>query len=135
MLYSPEFLAEETFVPNVQEIVKTLYDISQEIPSDSAADRYNVGRDLCLRTTASLHLKLFQVGSHPRGMFNADVVGNYSYNPAYNAPHGKTDPQRRRTNRWTAPCITTWTTVENLCGSGETVAESCWDLTTTEHDV
>ncbi|KAK7409342.1 hypothetical protein QQX98_008466 [Neonectria punicea] len=60
VLYGPEPHTEDTFVPNVQEIVKSLYDISQEIPSDSAKDFQGMGRDLCLRTTGSLHLMLYQ---------------------------------------------------------------------------
>ncbi|KAM5364161.1 hypothetical protein ACJZ2D_011662 [Fusarium nematophilum] len=60
VLYNPELESEHTFIPNVQEIVKSLYEISQEIPSDSVTDVWNLGRDLCLRTTASLHLMLFQ---------------------------------------------------------------------------
>ncbi|KAF4982938.1 hypothetical protein FZEAL_1508 [Fusarium zealandicum] len=60
VLYNPEDESEHTFIPNVQEIVKSLYEISQEIPSDSVTDVYNLGRDQCLRTTASLHLMLFQ---------------------------------------------------------------------------
>ncbi|KAJ3527303.1 hypothetical protein NM208_g10767 [Fusarium decemcellulare] len=60
VLYNPEDESEHTFIPNVQEIVKSLYEISQEIPSDSVTDVYNLGRDQCLRTTATLHLMLFQ---------------------------------------------------------------------------
>ncbi|KAI8669582.1 hypothetical protein NCS57_00773500 [Fusarium keratoplasticum] len=60
VLYNPEDESENTFIPHVQEIVKSLYEISQEIPSDSVTDVYNLGRDQCLRTTASLHLMLFQ---------------------------------------------------------------------------
>ena len=61
VLYGPELQTEATFVPNVQEIVKSLYDISQEIPSESITDVPGTGRDLTLRTTAALHLMLYQV--------------------------------------------------------------------------
>ncbi|KAF4991518.1 hypothetical protein FGRMN_7762 [Fusarium graminum] len=60
VLYNPEDEPEHTFIPRVQDIVKSLYEISQEIPSDSVTDVYNLGRDQSLRTTASLHLMLFQ---------------------------------------------------------------------------
>ncbi|KAI5467918.1 hypothetical protein BGZ63DRAFT_39626 [Mariannaea sp. PMI_226] len=60
VLYGTEPHTEDTFVPNVQEIVRSLYEISQEIPSDSAKDFQGMGRDLCLRTTGSLHLMLYQ---------------------------------------------------------------------------
>ncbi|KAL6923302.1 hypothetical protein FSST1_000576 [Fusarium sambucinum] len=60
VLYNPEDESEHTFIPRVQDIVKSLYEISQEIPSDSVTDVYNLGRDQSLRTTASLHLMLFQ---------------------------------------------------------------------------
>ncbi|CAM1506198.1 Fc.00g058390.m01.CDS01 [Cosmosporella sp. VM-42] len=60
VLYGPELQTEATFVPNVQEIVKSLYDISQEIPSESTTDVPGTGRDLTLRTTAALHLMLYQ---------------------------------------------------------------------------
>ncbi|KAH7197884.1 uncharacterized protein B0J16DRAFT_352636 [Fusarium flagelliforme] len=60
VLYNPEDESEHTFIPHVQDIVKSLYEISQEIPSDSVTDVYNLGRDQSLRTTASLHLMLFQ---------------------------------------------------------------------------
>lgn len=61
VLYNPEDESESTFIPHVQDIVKSLYQISQEIPSDAVTDVYNLGRDQSLRTTASLHLMLFQV--------------------------------------------------------------------------
>lgn len=64
VLYGPDLHTEDTFVPNVQEIVKSLYEISQEIPSDTAKDFQGMGPDLCLRTTGSLHLMLYQVLSH-----------------------------------------------------------------------
>ncbi|KAF4970762.1 hypothetical protein FSARC_2275 [Fusarium sarcochroum] len=60
VLYNPEDESEHNFIPHVQDIVKSLYEISQEIPSDSVTDVYNLGRDQSLRTTASLHLMLFQ---------------------------------------------------------------------------
>lgn len=60
VLYGPDLHTEDTFVPNVQEIVKSLYEISQEIPSDTAKDFQGMGPDLCLRTTGSLHLMLYQ---------------------------------------------------------------------------
>lgn len=60
VLYDPEPHTEDIFVPKVQEIVRSLYEISQEIPSDTAKDFQGMGRDLCLRTTGSLHLMLYQ---------------------------------------------------------------------------
>lgn len=83
MLYNPEDESEHTFIPHVQDIVKSLYEISQEIPSDSVTDVYNLGRDQSLRTTASLHLMLFQVCQSCE-LNNGDhthmCAGNYPYN-------------------------------------------------------
>uniref|UniRef100_A0A0D2XQ09 Transcription factor domain-containing protein n=1 Tax=Fusarium oxysporum (strain Fo5176) TaxID=660025 RepID=A0A0D2XQ09_FUSOF len=67
VLYNPEDESESTFIPHVQDIVKSLYQISQEIPSDAVTDVYNLGRDQSLRTTASLHLMLFQLHASPLG--------------------------------------------------------------------
>jgi hypothetical protein len=60
-LYGKEAETEQTFVSNVQDIVQTLYDISQDIPSELDTSMRNFGSDLSLRTTAMLHLMLYQV--------------------------------------------------------------------------
>ncbi|VUC26729.1 unnamed protein product, partial [Clonostachys rosea] len=59
-LYGKEPETEQAFVSNVQDIVQTLYDISQEIPSELDISMRNSGSDLSLRTTAMLHLMLYQ---------------------------------------------------------------------------
>lgn len=43
--------------------MQTLYDISQSIPSELDTSMRNSGSDLSLRTTAMLHLMLYQVRS------------------------------------------------------------------------
>ncbi|CAH0055038.1 unnamed protein product [Clonostachys solani] len=62
-LYGKEAETEQAFVSNVQDIVQTLYDISQSIPSELETSMRNSGSDLSLRTTAMLHLMLYQVRS------------------------------------------------------------------------
>lgn len=64
-LYGKETETEQTFVSNVQDIVQTLYDISQNIPSELDTSMRNSGSDLSLRTTAMLHLMLYQVRTEP----------------------------------------------------------------------
>ena len=96
VLYNPEDESEHTFIPHVQDIVKSLYEISQEIPSDSVTDVYNLGRDQSLRTTASLHLMLFQVRRDAEfiGMDHTNIcIGNYSYNQTDHASCCKANPQ------------------------------------------
>ncbi|PHH55999.1 putative transcriptional regulatory protein C3C7.04 [Ceratocystis fimbriata CBS 114723] len=59
VLYGPGLRTEEQFVPNVQEIVRQLYDISKEIPAELMADYHGVDPDVSFRTVASLHLMLY----------------------------------------------------------------------------
>ncbi|KAL5604094.1 hypothetical protein BROUX41_002083 [Berkeleyomyces rouxiae] len=59
VLYGPGLRTEEQFVPNVQEIVRQLYDISKEIPADLMAEYHGVDPDVSFRTVASLHLMLY----------------------------------------------------------------------------
>ncbi|KAI3538771.1 hypothetical protein CSPX01_09307 [Colletotrichum filicis] len=54
---------EETFVPNVQEIVQSLYWIAKEIPgefSPKLSDMPSMEGDVSLRTSAYLHMMLYQ---------------------------------------------------------------------------
>lgn len=61
VLYGKELQTEQVLVPHVQSIVKTLYDISKEIPSELDTNLQFSGAKLTLRTVASLHLMLYQV--------------------------------------------------------------------------
>ncbi|GJN72769.1 hypothetical protein PLICBS_006844 [Purpureocillium lilacinum] len=55
-LYGSVLQEEATFVSRVQEIVKDLYDISDEIPVELATGFPMLGHDVSLRTSAALHL-------------------------------------------------------------------------------
>ncbi|KAL2882204.1 hypothetical protein SGCOL_002472 [Colletotrichum sp. CLE4] len=62
-IYGPGNHPEETFVPNVQEIVQSLYWIAKEIPgefSPKLSDMPSMEGDVSLRTSAYLHMMLYQ---------------------------------------------------------------------------
>ncbi|OHE97723.1 hypothetical protein CORC01_06928 [Colletotrichum orchidophilum] len=62
-IYGPGTHPEETFVPNVQEIVQSLYWIAKEIPgefSPKLSDMPSTEGDVSLRTSAYLHMMLYQ---------------------------------------------------------------------------
>jgi hypothetical protein len=52
---------QRDFVLNVQEILRSLYDISHEIPAEAAIASNGVGMDVSIRTNASLQLMLYEV--------------------------------------------------------------------------
>lgn len=116
VLYNPEDESESTFIPHVQDIVKSLYQISQEIPSDAVTDVYNLGRDQSLRTTASLHLMLFQVCKLVERKNNCTdyCTGNNSYDSTTHATCRETHSQRKWPHRRTATCVTSRKTIEDL---------------------
>ncbi len=60
-LYGSVLQEEATFVSRVQEIVKDLYDISDEIPVELATGFPMLGHDVSLRTSAALHLIFYHV--------------------------------------------------------------------------
>ncbi|KKA28365.1 hypothetical protein TD95_000204 [Thielaviopsis punctulata] len=61
VLYGPGLRTEEQFVPNVQEIVRQLYDISKEIPAELGTEYHGVDADVSFRTVATLHLMLYHI--------------------------------------------------------------------------
>ncbi|RDW94058.1 fungal specific transcription factor domain-containing protein [Aspergillus mulundensis] len=60
VLYGSTPQAEDTFISNVQSIIRSLYDISDEIPMELATGMPRLGNDLSLRTSAALHLMFYQ---------------------------------------------------------------------------
>ncbi|KAL4967999.1 uncharacterized protein BDV14DRAFT_206718 [Aspergillus stella-maris] len=60
VLYRSTPQAEDTFVSNVQSIIRGLYDISDEIPMELGTGMPKAERDLSLRTSAALHLMFYQ---------------------------------------------------------------------------
>lgn len=58
---------------NAQNIIKSLVDISSELPSEKLLDATINNSNLSLRTAASLHLMLYQVRSSTLENFNANV--------------------------------------------------------------
>ncbi|KAL4952640.1 hypothetical protein BDW69DRAFT_185233 [Aspergillus filifer] len=60
VLYGSTPQAEDTFVSNVQNIIRGLYDISDEIPMELSTGMPKAERDLSLRTSAALHLMFYQ---------------------------------------------------------------------------
>ncbi|KAL4944858.1 hypothetical protein BDV06DRAFT_219917 [Aspergillus oleicola] len=60
VLYSSTAQAEDTFISNVQSIIRGLYDISDEIPMEVGTGLPKAERDLSLRTSAALHLMFYQ---------------------------------------------------------------------------
>ncbi|GJC93110.1 fungal specific transcription factor domain-containing protein [Colletotrichum higginsianum] len=62
-IYGPGTHPEETFVPNVQEVVQSLYWIAKEIPGELSShmtDLASLEADVSLRTSAYLHMMLYQ---------------------------------------------------------------------------
>ncbi|KAK2031066.1 hypothetical protein LX32DRAFT_662090 [Colletotrichum zoysiae] len=62
-IYGPGTHPEETFVPNVQGIVQSLYWIAKEIPGELSASTSDIGStdgEVSLRTSAYLHMMLYQ---------------------------------------------------------------------------
>lgn len=62
VLYGSTLQTEDTFISNVQSIIRSLYDISDEIPLELTTGMPKLGRELSLRTSAALHLMFYQVG-------------------------------------------------------------------------
>ncbi|KAL4910747.1 hypothetical protein BDW74DRAFT_172215 [Aspergillus multicolor] len=60
VLYGSAPQAEDTFITNVQSIIRNLYNISDEIPMELATGMPRLGNDLSLRTSAALHLMFYQ---------------------------------------------------------------------------
>ncbi|KAM5357968.1 hypothetical protein ACJZ2D_015736 [Fusarium nematophilum] len=60
VLYGTKFKKQEDFVSNAQQIIKSLFDISTEIPSEQSLHPAGGSSSLALRTAASLHLMLYQ---------------------------------------------------------------------------
>ncbi|KAL4787200.1 hypothetical protein BJX76DRAFT_363972 [Aspergillus varians] len=60
VLYGSTLQAEDTFISNVQSIIRSLYDISDEIPMELATGFPRLRHDLSLRTSAALHLMFYQ---------------------------------------------------------------------------
>lgn len=61
VLYGSTIQTEDTFISNVQSIIRSLCDISDEIPLELATGMPKLGHDLSLRTSAALHLMFYQV--------------------------------------------------------------------------
>ncbi|KZL79737.1 fungal specific transcription factor domain-containing protein, partial [Colletotrichum incanum] len=62
-IYGPGTHPEATFVPNVQDIVQSLYWIAKEIPGElppNSSDSPSMEGDVSLRTSAYLHMMLYQ---------------------------------------------------------------------------
>ncbi|KDN70964.1 hypothetical protein CSUB01_09962 [Colletotrichum sublineola] len=62
-IYGPGTHPEETFVPSVQGIVQSLYWIAKEIPGELSSDPSDLASteaDVSLRTSAYLHMMLYQ---------------------------------------------------------------------------
>ncbi|KAL4933954.1 uncharacterized protein BDV17DRAFT_71121 [Aspergillus undulatus] len=60
VLYSSTPQAEDIFISNVQSIIRSLYDISDEIPMELATNTPRSKQDLTLRTSAALQLMFYQ---------------------------------------------------------------------------
>ncbi|KAI8715046.1 Zn(2)-C6 fungal-type domain-containing protein [Fusarium sp. LHS14.1] len=59
ILYGTKFKIEQDFVSHAQQIIKSLADIAKEIPSEQSLSLCG-NSELALRTSASLHLMLYQ---------------------------------------------------------------------------
>lgn len=66
VIYGPRRLTEDAFVPNVREIVKSISDIAEEIPSVTTANYPGLSPDSSTRASAYLHLMLYQVDDRHR---------------------------------------------------------------------
>lgn len=73
-LYGIKSKNEEEFVVNAQQIIKDLLDIANEISSEKSLNLTGSDSNMSLRTTASLHLMLYQVGRSPGDSFNANTM-------------------------------------------------------------
>ncbi|KAL4875811.1 hypothetical protein BJY04DRAFT_151626 [Aspergillus karnatakaensis] len=60
VLYGSTLQMEDTFISNVQGIIRSLYDISDEIPMELATGLPKLGQISSLRTSAALHLIFYQ---------------------------------------------------------------------------
>ncbi|KAJ6117321.1 hypothetical protein N7512_007046 [Penicillium capsulatum] len=60
VIYGPRRLAEDVFVPSVRDIVKSIFDIAQEIPFEATANYRRLSSDSSGRSQAYLHLMLYQ---------------------------------------------------------------------------
>ncbi|KAH8888953.1 hypothetical protein GQ53DRAFT_653257, partial [Thozetella sp. PMI_491] len=59
-LYSPKVQSEDVFVPNVMAIMRSLHEISNDLPADFTASFHDLSPRLSMKTAASLHLMLYQ---------------------------------------------------------------------------
>ncbi|CAG9985013.1 unnamed protein product [Clonostachys byssicola] len=59
-LYSPKRQNQDSFVPDVKEIIKCLHEISGEIPENLATVAHGPNANVSMRTTASLQLMVYQ---------------------------------------------------------------------------
>jgi proline utilization trans-activator len=76
VLYGSTLQTEDTFISNVQSIIRSLYDISDEIPLELATGMPKLGNDLTLRTSAALHLMFYQVCFQPPFLLQMPQVVN-----------------------------------------------------------
>lgn len=60
VLYGQKHQSEEAFVTNVQGTVKSLYEISRELPPEMPTDTHRFPTDVSMRVSAALHLALYQ---------------------------------------------------------------------------
>lgn len=138
-IYGPGTHPEETFVPNVQEVVQSLYWIAKEIPGELSShmtDLASLEADVSLRTSAYLHMMLYQVGyvalpltaagRHSWAFLLTNVSqGDPLDDPAGDAPRVETHIRRgkRRRRRRTEPArFAAWTTGPDVLGGGAPAA-------------
>lgn len=76
-LYGTKFENEEAFVSNAQQIIKNLFNISIEIPSEQFLNLAGSNSNMSLRIAASLHLMLYQVRTMPGFSFRANIVSQF----------------------------------------------------------
>ncbi|OJJ34682.1 hypothetical protein ASPWEDRAFT_474326 [Aspergillus wentii DTO 134E9] len=60
VIYGPHPHTEDAFIPSVREIVQSIFDISQEIPSESTTSYPGLTPESSIRTSAYLQLMLYQ---------------------------------------------------------------------------
>ncbi|KAJ5351200.1 hypothetical protein N7452_000174 [Penicillium brevicompactum] len=60
VIYGNERLAEDSFIPNVRDIVKSIFEIAQDIPPEKLARYPGLSLDSSTRASAYLHIMLYQ---------------------------------------------------------------------------
>ncbi|KAK9852985.1 hypothetical protein MYU51_007511 [Penicillium brevicompactum] len=60
VIYGNERLAEDSFIPNVRDIVKSIFEIAQDIPPENLARYPGLSLDSSTRASAYLHIMLYQ---------------------------------------------------------------------------